>query len=236
MIARALILWLAVVATGVSVGAFAQGKSHGNNLYRYENSAGVTVIDFSLPAEYADDGYEILSPSGRVIERVPAKTDDEVSPEQAADRTRDDQFILSSYSTVADVERAKRRRLSQLEREIETLEANIADYQERRAQYQQKAAGYQRSGRQPPAVIDRVLVDLNVQERKAMEVLAERRDEYREIAARYDRYARRLVELKGQEAGAGGTGTGSPPADNASGKAPGSAPATGPARPSSAAD
>ena len=40
-------------------------------LYRYKNEAGITVVDWVIPAAYVSSGYEILNESGQVVRVVP---------------------------------------------------------------------------------------------------------------------------------------------------------------------
>jgi tRNA A58 N-methylase Trm61 len=58
-------------------------------LYRYQNDAGVTVVDWAMPAAYVSNGYEILNESGQVVSVVPpAKTATELEQDAAAARSR----------------------------------------------------------------------------------------------------------------------------------------------------
>ena len=48
-------------------------------LYRYQNEAGVTVVNWAIPAAYVTNGYEVLNEAGQVVRVVaPAKTDTEL--------------------------------------------------------------------------------------------------------------------------------------------------------------
>ena len=42
-----------------------------DNLYRYKNDVGGTVVDWHVPAKFAGRGYEVLNSQGQVIEVVP---------------------------------------------------------------------------------------------------------------------------------------------------------------------
>ena len=59
-------------------------------LYRYQNEAGVTVVNWAIPATYVTNGYEVLNEAGQVVRVVaPAKTDTELEREAAQARVRD---------------------------------------------------------------------------------------------------------------------------------------------------
>ena len=95
-------------------------------LYRYKNEAGITVVDWVIPAAYVSSGYEILNESGQVVRVVrPAKTDTDFEQDAAAARVQDaeaaqaaqferDTFLLRRYSTIQDIEAARDRLLREL--------------------------------------------------------------------------------------------------------------------------
>ena len=114
-------------------------SSHVNsqNLYRYKNDAGGTVVDWHVPAEFAGRGYEVLSPDGEVIEVVPRKmTDAELANQDLVERLNQeaeaerlrlaelDKFLLLRYSTVEDIDAAKDRALRELNIRLSILASN----------------------------------------------------------------------------------------------------------------
>jgi hypothetical protein len=134
-------------------------------LYRYQNDAGVTVVDWAMPAAYVSNGYEILNESGQVVSVVPpAKTATELEQDAAAARSRAadtaaeaaqlerDTFLLRRYSTVQDIEAARDRSLRELDIRIailssqrETLSQQLARHEDAlaaRAQLDEEAAQY----------------------------------------------------------------------------------------------
>lgn len=168
-------------------------------LYRYRNAEGNLVIDFSIPPEYADKGYDILSANGRLIKHVPARTEAELTPEQIEAREEQeklDAFILRTYSSLEDVARARTRRLQLVEREISVLKSNIMDYTRREEEVKERAAGYQASGQTPPESLTQVLAELDAQKRHAQQQLVERQAQYRDVMDRYERHAARLKVLR----------------------------------------
>ena len=59
-------------------------------LYRYQNEADSTVVDWVIPATYVSSGYEILNESGQVLRVVPpAKTDTDFERDAAAAQAQD---------------------------------------------------------------------------------------------------------------------------------------------------
>ena len=86
--------------------------------YRYKNSQGVTVMDSSIPPEYVNGGYEILSIGGKVLKVVPPALDAKEAEQQRQarlareERARTDLELRRSYSNVKDIDAAKARTLT----------------------------------------------------------------------------------------------------------------------------
>ena len=201
-------------------------------MYRYHNDQGVLVIDHTVPADAAARGYEILSEDGRVLESVAPTGADAAAPgaatakprrsaEAVAEQEKIDRYLLTSYSSVADIEAVKARRLGEVEREIGIAEAQLEELADRREAVQEKAANLQRRGKPVSEAILEELTGLDNQETTARARLRERRLQHAELAQHYDIYAERFRELKARAAGQS-------PAPAASGPAAATAPASAP--------
>lgn len=201
-------------------------------MYRYRNDQGVLVIDHTVPADAAARGYEILSEDGRVLESVAPAGADAAAPgaatakprrsaEAVAEQEKIDRYLLTSYSSVADIEAVKARRLGEVEREIGIAEAQLEELADRREAVQEQAANLQRRGKPVSEAILEALAGLDNQETTARARLRERRLQHAELAQHYDIYAERFRELKARAAGQS-------PAPAASGPAAATAPASAP--------
>lgn len=195
-------------------------KEQAQKLYRYHNQEGVPVINDNVPPEFVGAGYEVLAPSGRVIEvvapaaappsRPPAAagvsgtaaagsaTDDAGAPAAAgaAVSEREDKFLLASYSTVQDIAAAKQRKLAQFQREIDVAKANLARTLQRKGVLQAQADSARQAGREPPAAVLTSLGELDVEEASGEQLVRQREHEYRDAASLYDRYEARFRVLK----------------------------------------
>jgi len=109
----------------------------------------VIVLDSHVPARYVKNGYTVLSLDGRVLEVVPrALTPEEIrerdrklmvqrAREKAARRQAEaDERLLSKYSTLADVIRARDTKVSSIQSFIETSEGNLACLEDQRRSIQ----------------------------------------------------------------------------------------------------
>ena len=112
---------LKVPAMGPSTAAQAE-------LYRYVDDKGVVVLDrHGVPPQFIGRGYEVLNDQGRVTQVVPpAPTAQERKLLlEAKARAETDAQLLRLYASVADVERAKARRLSELDSIIGITRGNL---------------------------------------------------------------------------------------------------------------
>lgn len=176
-------------------------------MYRYRNDQGVLVIDHTVPADAAARGYEILAEDGGVLESVaPAGADAAtgggasatpgLSAEMVAEQEKVDRYLLTSYSSVADIEAVKARRLGEVEREIGIAEAQLEELADKREVVQERAANLQRRGKPVTEAILEELAGLDAQEARARARLRERRLQHAELAQHYDTYAERFRELQ----------------------------------------
>ena len=205
--------------------------AHAANLYRYRNAQGVLVIDHTVPANAAQNGYEILAPDGRLLETVAAGGDK--APSRAPSRPESirsehqekiDRYLLSSYSSVADIEVVKARRLQEVEREIGIDKVRLEEMERQRMATEDSAANIQRGGKPVPAALLAQLTDLNQKLEQARTQLSERQLQYTEVERLYAEYAARFMVLKGDAHPA----TAAAPAPTAPAAAPATAPASAP--------
>jgi hypothetical protein len=79
------------VAHGLLAMAFLAPAAGADNLYRYKNDAGGTVVDWQVPAKFAGRGYEVLNTQGEVVEVVPRQLSaDELQDKDLVERLKQD--------------------------------------------------------------------------------------------------------------------------------------------------
>jgi hypothetical protein len=135
--------------------------------YRYIDSRGVTVLDRQgVPPEYVGKGYDVLNQRGRVVQTIPpAPSADELRDAQAARLRADaDAHLLRLYSSVEDVDRAKSRRLAELDGLIVVAQGNIQNLIAQQNSLQTQAADQERAGRPVPRTLLDQLDDLRDQQ------------------------------------------------------------------------
>ena len=77
-------MWRKCLPVAISLGA-CMASVTAAELYRYQNEADITVVDWAIPAACVGSGYEVRSESGRIVRVAPpAKTDIELERDAAA--------------------------------------------------------------------------------------------------------------------------------------------------------
>lgn len=197
-------LLLILIACGsllLSDWVVAQNSTSSKVIYRYKNKDGVTVLDSKIPPEYVNDGYELLSLSGKVIKvikpAVQGAEGERLYRERVLreEREREDIQLRRSYSNVADIDAAKSRNLESLRGNIGILQANLTSARSRLKSYQSQAAAIERAGRQLP---DDLLKNINnlVQEESDIQTQIQQREaEYKTVEQKFDTDRKRFVEI-----------------------------------------
>lgn len=123
-------------------------------LYRYLDRNGTLVIDRQgVPPEYAGKGYDVLNEQGRVIRKVAPALPAAELDRQARERQQAvvDGQLRKLYSNVEDVDRAKARKLTELDGLMQIKKANLEATRQLQSQLMEQAAVQQRNGQALPA-------------------------------------------------------------------------------------
>lgn len=183
------------------------------NLYRYENDQGVMVINDTVPPEFVHKGYDIISPNGRLIERVPrALTPEELAAKSAEDRAaldrakqaEADKKLLTIFSSAADAERARDRKIEAIDVNINVTRGNILKLQGDFNTAQAQAAERERAGQKVPEYLVENMDSLRRQIESAEASIIEREMEKEVIRKEYQNDIERLrylLEQRGQASG-----------------------------------
>ncbi|WP_417779374.1 DUF4124 domain-containing protein [Stutzerimonas xanthomarina] len=170
-------------------------------LYRYVDDKGVVVLDrHGVPPQFIGRGYEVLNDQGRVTQVIPpAPTAQERQRMQEAKaRAETDAQLLRLYASVADVERAKARRLSELDSIIGITRGNLQSLRTQQANLQSQAANHERAGRKVPEQLLVQIVNLAKEQASLKRDVERYRQTRQQAEASYGRERERVAELLGQ--------------------------------------
>lgn len=161
--------------------------------YRYINDQGVLVIEHSIPPEYVQNGYQVVTITGQVIKTVEAALTSEEVERQAKAREYArvlndwDTELKRRYSSVHDIEAAKGRKLAELDGNIAILRGNVRNLKAQIADEQAVAANSERQGRKVSQAILDTLKGFEEELSLTNKLIADREEQYTEVAEKFDR-------------------------------------------------
>lgn len=174
----------------------------GAKLYRYVTDRGVIAVDDHVPSEFVKNGYEVLSPDGRVLETVPRQlTGEEGARKRAAEaetkRLQEwDKNLLLRYSSTDDIAAARERALHEIDIRLGILRSNLASVKTQIEREQEKAADIERRGGTVPEAISTNIDKLKVEVAGIEESIAERLRDKTSTQASYQRDIDRFKTLQ----------------------------------------
>lgn len=179
----------------------AQKETPSKVIYRYKNKEGNTVLDSAIPPQYVNNGYEIMSLSGKVIKIVAPVVQgtegERIQREKIAqqEREREDIQLRRSYSNITDIDAAKSRNLESLRGNINILQANLVSTRTRLQTSQSQAAAIERSGRQLPEDLQKN-INMLVQDEKDIQLqIHQREEELNVVEKKFDDDRKRFLEI-----------------------------------------
>lgn len=161
--------------------------------YRYVNNDGVKVISHTIPPEYAQKGYEVITHTGKVLEVVAAAPDPEELKQQEMVRAKERELMAEyevlarRYSSTKEIYAARDRRLAHLDANIAILRSNIGNINGQVETLMKRAAEVERSGRDVPQQILQNIEETRTELRTTEEMLQARLDEHGAIHEEYEK-------------------------------------------------
>ena len=196
------LLVIAALLSGLSQVALSR------DLYRYYDGEGKMVIDYRVPAEYAGAGYEVLNEDGVVIKVVPRELTEEEKQQRnaleiqqaAAEAERErlrkwDESLLLRYSSVADIEDARKRALRELRIRVSILKSNKRSLKQKVENYQAQAADLERSGQEVDLERLQTIESLQGDIAASDRAIADRQREIEEVSDAYQADIERFALL-----------------------------------------
>jgi hypothetical protein len=175
--------------------------------YKWVDEQGVTHYGDSVPAEYSQREQRVLNSHGVEVQKKQA----EMSPAEAAAytakqkeearRRQHDMFLVSTYSSVADIETIRDNRLDQINGQISASEAYITTLTERVDGLQTRALAYapyntNPGARRMPDDLAEEMVRALSELRTQNSALAQRRTEMQNVVDQFDGDIKRFKELR----------------------------------------
>jgi hypothetical protein len=196
-----------LLAAAVLMGS-AWGASSAHKVYKWVDAQGVTHYGDQIPPEYAAQAHGVINNQGIEVEHTDAqKTPEQLAAEDqkkldAEQRASRDRNLLSTYSSVQEIERLRDQRLSLLTDQIKLKEQFLEALNAKMNKLKVTSSSYKPYSSDPkaPPMTDqlaedlvRVGSDIHTQE----ENLREKRTEQANMNEQFESDIARFKELKG---------------------------------------
>ncbi|HEY0666232.1 MAG TPA: DUF4124 domain-containing protein [Gallionella sp.] len=183
-------------------------------LYKWVDDQGVTHYGETIPPEYAGKDRSELNQTGRVVNTKDVLTPEELSAQRAAQAQADaekrerakakleadrrDKMLVSTYSSSAEIDLARKRNLQQIELRINGINSQIKIVGDNLAGLQKEADGYEQKKRPVPASLQEDIKETEVRLEKLQKDLEKPTAEKAALNARYDADKERYHQLTGK--------------------------------------
>ena len=171
-----------------------------SELYRYLSDKGVVVLDRQgVPPQYIGKGYDVLDEQGRLLRRIPpAPTAEErACIDQAKAQANSDAQLLRLYSSLEDVDRARERKLTELDGVIAAARGNLQSLRTQQANLQSQAAELERAGRAVPESLLVQISNLKAEQASLLKDIARFEEARKQADVGFSTDRARLAQLLG---------------------------------------
>ena len=140
------------------------------NIVCWTDEHGARACGDRLPPQYAQQERQVLDHAGRVVQVKPRrKTEAELAAERAraeqlaaekqrqAEQSAYDQYLLTTFNSVIELERARDSRLGTLDRRLQLAEESLGDTEKGIAELQQQIAEIKAEDRKVPVKVSQNL-------------------------------------------------------------------------------
>jgi hypothetical protein len=179
------------------------------NVYRYTNDEGVQVIDYAIPPEYVDKGYEVITYQGEVVTVVSPQMTAEEAEKQKLTKERErkqkeendhlrkwDERLLLRYSQVSEIVKAKSRALSVIDVAITLNGNNLSRLKTDIEAQQMEAAEIERKGEELSETRKATLIAFKDELQLVIDSIDQREKEKIAVAKDYDADIERFKMLR----------------------------------------
>lgn len=201
------ILVLAVLTVGLAAASF---SADAQNRYRWTGEDGSTRISDRIPPDAAKYRIEVLNARGLVVRVIEAQLTEEqrVEAERQAqleeearlareNQARHDHMLLQSYTSVADIERARDGRVQALEAQIRVAQAAGVRLQANHDELQAQIERLEGAGRPVPEDLTQRLAATKEQLDANQRFVDTRERELDELLSQFETDIERYQELRG---------------------------------------
>lgn len=202
----------ALLAVTFAAGALAQEKTP--KLYKWVDKNGVVHYGSSVPPEYANQQLDVLNSEGVTIKtldvhKTPEQTAKDVQTQKAAaekakqdqQQRANDQMLLDTYTSVADIEQDRDSRLAGMDSQINVINSAISGLQSSLAEYQAHEKALIGAHKPVPASLKKSLDSTQQQLATDQQLLQKQEQGKQATQERYAGYIKRFQQLTQNQGG-----------------------------------
>lgn len=193
------------MATSVALVAASLGAAE-RTIRRWVDENGVVHLGDAPPPDAAAQGSVILNRQGVPVREIPRQ----MTPEEAAAakkqleeesrRKAQDSFLLTTYTKVGDIERARDDQLALIDSHIELANGSVASSEQRLASLRQRMGNFKpysqsANARRVPDALANEAVHALAERRSTQEVLEGHQKRRAEVSAKFEADIARYQEL-----------------------------------------
>jgi hypothetical protein len=177
-------------------------------MYKWVDEKGVVHYGDKIPPEYAGKANTVIAPSGVHVKDNEAQLTPEQLKARAADKKKEDEehkkvlesqrqdnALLTTYSSVQEIDIAREKALRQAEDTIRGIQQKITDTQSLQLQLQKDASTYK--GKKLPLAMQKQIDDADKDLINNQGLVVSKRKELDSIRARFDDEKTRYIKLTG---------------------------------------
>lgn len=186
--------WLHLFTATAALSLVLAHAATAQELYRYRDENGTMRMEPTIPAQYVDQGYDVLNSRGVLIRRVPAREIVENTGED--ERRAEDNILLSSYSSVEEIMAHQERRISGIQRQIDIIMSDRRVIAGELDKEIRSASGYRANGNEVPEEISSRIDELDGMIESLDQQMFQRAEEKQAINEEFTAKAERFRELR----------------------------------------
>lgn len=194
---RGLISAAGIMALALLCCSSASAQTSEKMFYRYTDKAGVSVINSSIPPEYAQNGYELVTRYGRLVKKVlPAATGEQLEQRRSEEELKIwDAELLRRYSSADEIKAAKKRKLENVNGNIQILSGNLSTIETSISIQLSIAANQERAGKKVSTQVLKQLKELKARRQDTQEYIQLRKKEMTKTAKKFDQDLARFRKI-----------------------------------------
>ena len=203
---------LAVAALVLAPLASHAQESRDQYTYRCTSKDGKRHYGQTIPQACLGQAFELINRQGMVVRRIDPQADERARLAKEAEAEKKRQLeasrmetmrrhraLLATYTSEKDIEEARKRALSDHQKQIREVEKRIDDIKKRHAQLEKDLEAYQETGKgEPPARLKEEIINAEIDLKAEQGLLEVKKKEAASINARYDEDRKRYAEATGK--------------------------------------